>query len=175
MMLALQQEARMMVDDGDDAPPIRRRKAPNGLREVKRCREIQNDNIARTERDPGSAKITTVQPHHHLVIRADTWWAIKALGRTKRDLTNERGDVGKEWLVFVAMEFGWVQDQYGILRSHKGKQEPKERDLSFEEVAAWYGLSRTTVEQYDRTARRLYREHAAILRAEGPGPDDWDR
>jgi hypothetical protein len=173
-MLAYTKEAAV-IDDGDDLLPLRRRKSPSGLGDVKKYREIQNDHLARTEREPESAKITRVLPHPHLVRRTDTWWAIKALGRTKRDLTNERGEVGKEWLVFVAMEFGWVQDQYGILRAHKGRQETKDRDLSFEEVAAHYGLGRSTVEQYDRTARRIYREHAAVIRAEGPGPDDWDR
>jgi hypothetical protein len=158
-MLAMQQEAAM--DDAGDGP-IRRRKSPNGLGDVKKYREIQNDNIARTEREPESAKITKVHPHHDLVRRADTWWAIKALGRTKRDL-NE-----KQWLCFLGMEFGWVQDERGILRAHPGKRETKDRDLSFEEVAAYYGLTRYTVEQYDRAARRIYRSHVAVIRADGP-------
>lgn len=171
-MIARAQEATLMVivDDGDDdLPPLRQRRAPSGLRDVKKYREIQNDNLAKTEREPESAKIIAVHPHHDLIKRTDTWWAIKALGRTKQDL-NE-----KQWLCFLGMEFGWVQDQYGILRAHKGKQELKERDLSFEEVADYYGLTRYTVEQYDRAARRKYREHVAIIRAEGPGPDDDER
>jgi len=163
------------MDGEDDLPPLRQRRAPSGLRDVKKYREIQNYHIAKTEREPESAKIIAVHPHHDLVKRTDTWWAIKALGRTKAGFTDANGRVGKEWFVFLAMEFGWVVDAKGILRPHKGKQETKERDLSFEEVADYYGLARYTVEQYDREARRKYREHAAIIRAEGPGPDDYER
>jgi hypothetical protein len=65
------------------------------------------------------------------------------------------------------MEFGWVQDERGILRAHPGKRETKDRDLSFEEVAAYYGLSRGTVEEYDRTARRVYRQHVEAVLFEG--------
>jgi hypothetical protein len=112
-------------DDCDDALPLRRRKSPNGLGDVKKYREIQNDHL------------------------------------TKRDL-NE-----KQWLCFLGMEFGWVQDERGILRAHPGKRETKDRDLSFEEVAAHYGLSRGTVEEYDRTARRVYRQHVEAVLFEG--------
>lgn len=145
----------------DEQHPKRQRPSSSGLKDVKKYREIQNDNIARTEREPASAKIIQVHPHHHLIRRIDTWWAIKALGRTKRDLN------AKQWLCFVAMEFGWVEDEYGILRAHSGKREAKDRDLSFEEVGAHYSLNRSTVEEYDRTARRIYREHVDAVLAEG--------
>jgi hypothetical protein len=160
----------MMAANDDETH--QRRRSPSGLGDVKKYREVQNDNLARTEREPASAKIVQVHPHHHLVRRADTWWAIKALGRTKRDLTNERGEVGKEWWVFLGMEFGWVRDARGILIAHPGKRELKDRDLSFEEVAAHYGLNRSTVEQYDRTARRIYREHVEAVRFEGPDDEE---
>jgi hypothetical protein len=149
-----------------DEETHQRRQSPSGLGDVKKYREVQNDNIARTEREPASAKIIQVHPHHHLVRRADTWWAIKALGRTKRDLN------AKQWLVFLGMEFGWVEDEKGVLRAHPGKRELKDRDLSFEEVAAYYGLNRSTVQEYDRTARRIYRDHVEAVRFEGP--DDGD-
>ena len=152
----------VVMDDGDDLLVKKGRKSPSGLRDVKKYREIQNDNSEEHQREPGHAKIVRVEPHHDLVKRTDTWWAIKALGRTKRDLPR------KQWLCFIAMEFGWVEDARGILRAHKGKQEAKERDLSFEEVAEHYGLNRSTVEEYDRTARRVYRDHRDAVRAEGP-------
>ncbi|MCA1670015.1 MAG: hypothetical protein LC793_22035 [Thermomicrobia bacterium] len=163
-----------LMDASDDLPPTRQRRAPSGLTDIKKYREIQNDNLAKTDREANSAKILQVHPHHDLIRRTDTWWAIKALGRTKRDFTRADGTVGKEWWVFLGCEFGWVTDDRGILRPHKGKQEPIERDLTFEEVADHYGLNRSTVEEYDRVARRTYRKHVVEIRAEGPGPDDWE-
>lgn len=162
-MIALAREVTM---PGDDAP---RRRRPSGLGRLKGVREIQNENVEEHEREPKRAKITQTDPHRHLVKRADTHMDVRVLAATKRDLPRQ------QWLVFVAMEFGWVEDARGILRAHPGKREPVERNLSFEEVAIYYGLSAETVKQYDKLARRTFRQHRAnadYLEAQyGP---EWD-
>lgn len=136
-----------MVDD------LRRGKGTLGR--LHTAHTLQNENIEEHEREPRRAKITETDPHHHLVKRADAHMDMRVLGATKRDLPHQ------VWLVFLAMEFGMVEDARGVLRWHRGKQEPVERDLSFEEVAAHYGLGVPTVREYDRRARRVYRAHRA--------------
>jgi hypothetical protein len=164
-IIAQREGAKM--DDGDD---LVRRPKGGDLGRIKAVREIQNENVEEHEREPRRAKITETDPHHHTIRRADAYMDIRVLAATKRDLPE------MHWLVFLAMEFGFVRDARGILRIHTGKREPVERDLTFEEVAAHYGLSRGTVERYDRTARRVFRQHRAqadyIERSYGP---DWQK
>jgi hypothetical protein len=146
----------------DDETHQRRR--PSSLTKIKRYREVQNDNIEQHEREPGKGKITQSHIHAHAVRRVDSWIDMRVLGATKRDLPT------KEWLCFCAMEFGMVEDKNGILRMHKGKLEPVERDLTFDEVAAHYGLTRDTVERYDQHARKVFKSHR--MQAEYMTPEE---
>lgn len=141
-------------DDGDELISIRRYKRPSGLRAVKALREIQNENIEEHAREPRRAKITETEPHHHLEKREDKHDALRALAVTQKRIPP------KKWLVFVAMEFGMVEDAKGILRIHRAllHADDEERDLSFEEVAVHYGIAVETVKEYDRDARREYRK-----------------
>jgi hypothetical protein len=159
MRLFTERTGAMMVamgsgDDGDDLLPVRRYKRPSGLRDVRRVREIQNENIEEHAREPRRAKITETEPHHHLESREDKHGSVRALALTKKRLPV------KKWLAFVGMEFGMVEDAKGILRVHRAllRADAEDRDLSFEEVAAHYGLAVETVKEYDRDARREYRK-----------------
>ena len=167
-MLAIVKGAH--VDDGDDLiRPATRRKPPSGLRDVKKLREIQNENIEEHQREPRYAKITQSEPHHDLEKRVDKYESVQALARTKKALPP------RKWLVFVAVEFGMVEDARGILRVHRAllKPDEDERDLTFEEVAQFYKLAPETVKEYDRDARREYQKHRDAVVHEPKGSFWW--
>jgi hypothetical protein len=127
----------------------------NSLKRLHRARGVENDNLEEHEREPRGGKITHTEMHHHAVTRVDAHFDVQVLAATKRDLPK------MEYLCFIGMEFGMVEDERGILRWHPGKREPIERDLSFAEVARHYRLSDDTVQQYDKRARRVYGRHLA--------------
>jgi hypothetical protein len=155
MMVA---DDRAVVGDGqgraDDPLMVRRFRRSSGLRDVRKVREIQNENIEEHAREPRRAKITETEPHHHLESRAEKYDSQRALALTKKRLAV------KKWLAFVGMEFGMVEDEKGILRAHRAllRADAEERDLSFEEVATHYRLAVETVKDYDREARREYQK-----------------
>lgn len=145
-------EVRMVGND--EQHPKRRRKSPSGLKDVKKYLDVENENIEEHQRENGHAKITQVDPHHDLITRVDRYDSVEALARVEAKLPR------KKWLCFVACEFGMVEDARGILRVHRalipGLLAKKPRDLSFEEVAAYYRLAAETVKVYDQEGRREY-------------------
>jgi hypothetical protein len=152
----------------DDPLLVRRYRRPSGLRDVRKLREIQNENVEEHEREPRRAKITETEPHHHLESRAEKYDSHRALALTKKRLPV------KKWLAFVGMEFGMVEDGKGILRVHRVllRADAEDRDLSFEEVAAHYSLAVETVKEYDRDARREYQRACEDV-AEQPKESYW--
>jgi hypothetical protein len=143
-----------------DEPQSGRRRSNRSLDRLHKLHDAQNDYLEEHEREPKRAKITESTVHHDEVTRLDARFDWEALSQTKEKLPK------KEYLVFVAMEFGMVEDAKGILRWHPGKREPVNRDLSFAEVARHYGLAESTVQEYDRGARKIYADAFADIQYE---------
>jgi hypothetical protein len=126
------------------------RRGPDARR-LNRLMEIDNERVEEHEREPDRGKVTLSDVHRHLMRRVDDRREVQVLAATKRDLPPQ------VWLIFLALELGWVADERGILRPHRARQEPKPRYPSVVEVAAHYGLAESTVRQYGRQGRRVYR------------------
>lgn len=140
----------MMASNGDDQAIPRPRKPRIGIGTVQRYMAVDNDHLERHEREPGKGKITVSEVHNHLVKRVDSGNVTLVLDATKRRLTK------MQWLVFVALHFGYVADKKGILRAHPCRvagRLPTDR-----EVAAHYDRSERTVADCDGIARRVFFE-----------------
>lgn len=152
MAMASTKGAAMAIDDGDDLQRRRARRTP-ALKRVHTAIRKENDNLEEHQRD--GSKITHSTVHRDAAARLDARFDIQALGATKRRVATG------EWLAFIAMEFGMVEDARGILRWHPAKREPVERDLTFAEVGRQYNLTERTVQEYDRRVRKVYGEELA--------------
>jgi hypothetical protein len=146
--------ARAMMDAERGAE---RRQSNRSLTRLHKMHDAQNDYLEEHEREPRRARITESTVHHDEVTRLDARFDWEALGKTKEKLPR------REYLCFIAMEFGLVEDAKSILRWHPGKRELIERDLSFAEVAKHYGLAESTVQEYDRGARKVYADAFADI------------
>jgi hypothetical protein len=149
--LAMTREVRMVASNGDDRVS-RPRKPRIGIGTVQRYMAVDNDHLERHDREPGKGKITVSEVHNHLVKRVDSGAVTLVLDATKRRLTK------MQWLVFVALHFGYVADKRGILRAHPCRiagRLPTDR-----EVATHYDRSERTVADYDGIAKRVFFEEA---------------
>lgn len=142
-----------------DEPEQRPRKQVD-TRAVNRLRKAENENSEEHEREPRRAKITYTTIHHDLETRVTDERVLRVLSTLKGALPR------MEWLVFIALNFGTVEDDRGVLRFHVACQEIKQRLPSIDEIARYYHLSYSTVQNYDSRARRLYievDENTAVL------------
>jgi hypothetical protein len=152
MRLFTERTGAMMVamgsGDDSDALAVRARRHID-TRAVTRLTKADNENLEEHDRE-GGGKIAYTTIHHDCVTRLEDERVLRILGAMRGKLAHT------VWLVFLALYFGTVEDERGILRFHPATQEYKERLPTLDEVARHYRLTVRTVQEYDRRARAMY-------------------
>jgi hypothetical protein len=157
-MLAMQQEARMMVDDAGDGPIRRHSKVPDLLRYQERY-ETSSTRQTRTK-----AKVTTNTVRNNIVRRVDCGAEILCARLAVAQMT--RG----EWESWIGLKEGVLFDPLPkrsrrmVIRTWHALPPPA-RSATVEQVARHYGYTEGSVARMDREARRVLndiRERAGL-------------
>jgi hypothetical protein len=168
-MLAMQQEARMMVDDAGDGPIRRHSKVPDLLRYQERY-ETSSTRQTRTK-----AKVTTNTVRNNIVHRVDYGVEIMCILLAVDQM--QRGEF-ESW---IALKEGVLFDPAPKKRMRRPTRRnwfvipPPAKSATVEQVARHYGYTEESVRRMDQRARKMLTEirAAAGLLDEVPKVQIW--